>query len=219
MKTKPGFNTLIIITLLLTWAPLSAQTGEWKLKKQADGLKVYLRDAENSNIKEVKIETTFDASLSSVIAVLKDVPAYSKWIYKCSAAERLEPGANTSSVYYCGIDFPWPLSDRDFIAKSKLRQDPNSKHVFIDVQCAPAYLPEKDGFVRIKKMNINYEFIPLPGNKVKMNYRLHSDPGGALPAWLINLAVDNGPVNTIKGMREMLKEDKYRNAKLAFLEE
>ncbi len=219
MKTKPGFNALIIKILLLAYAPLSAQTGEWKLKKQADGLKVYLRDAENSNIKEVKIETTFDASLSSVIAVLKDVPAYSKWIYKCSTAERLEPGTSTSGVYYCGIDFPWPLSDRDFIARSKIRQDSKTKHVFIDVRCVPTYLPEKDGFVRIEKLDIQYEFIPLSDNKVKMNYRLHSDPGGALPAWLINLAVDNGPVNTIKGMREMLKEDRYRNAKLAFLEE
>ena len=219
MKTGSSLNALIVITLLLFSSALPAQSGQWKLKKEADGLKVYLRDAEDSNIKEVKIEATFDASLSAIIAVLKDVPAYTSWIYKCAKAERLEPAANTSSVYYCEIDFPWPLSDRDFIARSKLRQDPVSKHVFIDVKSSPAYLPEKDGIVRIETMNIHCEFIPVEDNKVRMNYRLHSDPGGALPAWLVNMAVDNGPVNTIKGIREMLKKDKYRDAKLAFLEE
>ena len=219
MNTNLSLNVLIVITLLFTCSSLPAQPGQWKLKKEADGLKVYLRDAENSNIKEVKIETTFDASLSSIITVLKDVPAYSDWIYKCARAERLEPAANTSSVYYCEVDFPWPLSDRDFIAKSQLRQDPETNHVFINVKSAPAYLPEKKGIVRIATLNIQYEFIPLPNNKVKMNYRLHSDPGGALPAWLINMAVDNGPVNTIKSMREMLKQEKYKSAKLAFLKD
>ncbi len=219
MKGHPYLNTFIAVALCFSFSLLAAQPGQWKLKKEADGLKVYLRDAENSNIKEVRIETTFDASLSSIIAVLKDVPAYPAWIYKCSSAERLEPGSNTSSLYYCTVDFPWPLSDRDFIAKSKLRQDPGDKRVYIDVKSAPAHLPEKDGMVRIETLNIYYEFIPLSDNKVQMNYRLHSDPGGALPAWLVNMAVDNGPVNTIKGMREMLKKEEYRNAKLAFLKE
>ncbi|MCB0558573.1 MAG: START domain-containing protein [Lewinellaceae bacterium] len=219
MNTNLSLNILIVTTLLFAGLSLSAQPGEWKLKKEADGLKVYLRDAENSNIKEVKIEAIFDASLSSIITVLKDVPAYPDWIYKCAKSERMEPGTNTSSVYYCEVDFPWPLSDRDFVAKSALRQDPGTKNVYIDVKSAPAYLPEKDGLVRIATLNIQYEFIPLSENEVKMNYRLHSDPGGALPAWLVNMAVDNGPVNTIKGMREMLKQDKYKRAKLAFLME
>ena len=219
MKAKTGFNILIITILLFPSVSLSAQGGQWKLKKEADGLKVYLRNSENSDIKEVRIETIFDASLSAIITVLKDIPAYPEWIYKCSRAERLEPGTNTSSVYYCEIDFPWPLSDRDFIAKSSLRQDPGNKHVYIDVKAAPEHLPEKDGIVRIELLNIYYEFIPLPDNRVQMNYRLHSDPGGALPAWLVNLAVDSGPVNTIKGMREMLNQDKYKNAQLAFLKE
>lgn len=210
-------NALIITFLILACSSAYAQTAQWKLKKEADGLKVYLRDAGDSNIKEVKIETIFDASLSSIVTVLKDVPAYPAWIYKCSKAERLEPGTNTSSVYYCEIDFPWPLSDRDFIAKSQLRQDPQTRHVFIDVKSAPAYRAEKEGLVRIQTLNIHYEFIPLSENRVQMNYRLHSDPGGALPAWLVNLAVDNGPVKTIKGMREMLKKEQYKEAKLAFL--
>ena len=217
MNTNLSLNILIVTTLLFAGLSLSAQPGEWKLKKEADGLKVYLRDAENSNIKEVKIEAIFDASLSSIITVLKDVPAYPDWIYKCAKSERMEPGTNTSSVYYCEVDFPWPLSDRDFIAKSQLRQDPQTRHVFIDVKSAPAYRAEKEGLVRIQTLNIHYEFIPLSENRVQMNYRLHSDPGGALPAWLVNLAVDNGPVKTIKGMREMLKKEQYKEAKLAFL--
>lgn len=185
--------------------------------RETDGLNVYLRDAANSDIKEIKIETTLDASLDAVVSVLKDVPVYSEWIYKCLEARRLEASTNTSSLYYCKLDFPWPMSDRDFVAKSQLRQDPNSRTVYIDVKGLTDYKPAKADIVRITDLSIHYELVPLSATRVQMTYRLHSDPGGSIPAWLVNLVVDNGPTNTVKGMRKKLTEAKYQNARLAFL--
>jgi hypothetical protein len=216
-------NTILIIkvlfisTLWLFHDQVAAQEGEWKLERQTEGLKVYLRDAANSDVKEIKIETTLNASLDAVVSVLKDVPVYSDWVYKCLEARRLEASTNTSSLYYCKLDFPWPMSDRDFIAKSKLRQDPNSRTVYIDVKGLPNYKPAKSEIVRITDLSIHYELVPLSAKSVKMSYRLHSDPGGSIPAWLVNMVVDNGPTNTVKGMREKLKEAKYQDARLPFL--
>lgn len=219
MNTKVvNLSYLTISALCLFLSQLNAQPpGEWELKRQSDGLNVYLRDAAGSEVKEIKIETTLDASLHAVVAVLKDVPVYEDWIYKCLDAHRLQPATNTSSLYYCKVDFPWPMSDRDFIAKSRLRQDPASRTVYIDVKGQPDYQEEVEEVVRIRSLDIHYELTPLPGRKTKMSYRLHSDPGGAIPTWLVNLVVDNGPVNTVKGMREMLTSEKYQNAQFAFL--
>ncbi|MBK8922208.1 MAG: hypothetical protein IPM81_12020 [Saprospirales bacterium] len=47
----------------------------------------------------------------------------------------------------------------------------------------------------------------------------YSDPGGNLPDWAINLAIDVGPRETIKRMREILKDPLYQNAKLAHIRE
>ena len=209
---------LILITLFCS-NTLSAQNNGWELERETDGLKVYLRDATNSNVKEVKIETTFDESMSAIISLLKDVPAYPDWVYKCIESNRLEASTTTSSLYYCKIDFPWPMSDRDFIGKSKLRQDPDTKHVFIDVKGLKDYIDEKEDIVRIEELEIHYEFIPLSNGKVKMLYRLHSNPGGSIPTWMVNMVIENGPMNTVKGMREKLKEPKYRNAQLSYLKE
>lgn len=219
MKRIHLLTAITILTLCFLQGQLLAQDGGWKLKKETDGLKVYYRKVDHSNINELKIEAILNGSLSSVVSVLKDVPAYHDWIFKCSYAERLEPAKNTSSLYYCLIDFPWPMDDRDFIARSTLRQDPVSKHIFIDVTGVPKRLSEKQGIVRITEMNYHYELIPMPNGKVKMLYQLHSDPGGSLPAWLVNLAIDNGPVNTVKGMQEMLKKEEYQKAQLAFIQD
>ncbi|NBC07933.1 MAG: hypothetical protein GVY26_12140 [Bacteroidetes bacterium] len=210
-------KVLAINILWLFCGQANAQEGAWKLARETDGLKVYLRDAADSDIKEIKIETTLNASLDAVVSVLKDVPVYDEWIYKCLEARRLEASTNTSSLYYCKLDFPWPMSDRDFIAQSQLRQDPDSRTVYIDVKGLPNYKPAKKGIVRINDLSIHYELVPLSAERVQMTYRLHSDPGGSIPAWLVNLVVDNGPTNTVKGMRDKLKEAKYQNARLAFL--
>jgi hypothetical protein len=196
-----------------------AQESEWKLRRNSDDLKVYHRKAEHSNINELKIEAVLDGSLSAVVAVLRDVAAYPQWIYKCSHAQRLKPPTETTGLYYSQIEFPWPLSNRDFIARSKMWQDPQTRHVFIEVKSDPRYMPEKNDLVRIEQMTLKYELIPLPGGKVKMLYYLHSDPGGALPAWLVNIALDSGPLNTIKGLREMLRRQDYQHSRLSFLQE
>lgn len=218
MKPVSPSTALAVLLLFLFLAPLAAQDGGWKLKKNQDGLKVYHRKTPHSDINELKIEAILDGSLSAVVSVLKDVEGYNRWIYKCSQAERLEAPHNTSSLYYCLIDFPWPMDDRDFIARSKLRQDPATKHVFIDVRGEPKRLKEKEGVVRISRMEYQYELIPLPNGKVKMIYQLHSDPGGSLPPWLVNLAIESGPLNTVKGMQQMLKREEYRQAQLAFIQ-
>lgn len=220
MKNNTFALKLLTISLLCFFAGHSTaqQSGQWELKRQSDGLNVYLRDAADSDVKEIKIETTLDASLHAVVAVLKDVPVYEDWIYKCQEAYRLKPAEQKSSLYYCQVDFPWPMSDRDFIAQSQLRQDPESRIVYIDVKGQPDQKEKVEDVVRIQDLNIHYELRPLPGNKTYMSYRLHSDPGGAIPVWLVNMVVDNGPVNTVKGMREMLKSEKYQNAQFTFLQ-
>lgn len=197
---------------------LSAQS-DWQLETSSDGIDVYLKDSPTSSVKEVKIIAILDANLSTVVSVLKDVPAYTQWIYKCTDARRLKPSTSHSSLYYSKVDFPWPMSDRDFIAKSKLWQDENTKHVFIEVKGQPDYLPHTPDLVRMGELYIKYQLIPLSTNKVKMIYYLHSEPGGDIPAWLTNMVIENGPVNTVKAMKQKTQEAKYRQAQLSYLED
>lgn len=42
-----------------------------------------------------------------------------------------------------------------------------------------------------------------------MSYCLYFDFGGVIFIWFVNMVVDNGLVNMVKGMWEMLKLEKY----------
>lgn len=208
------------VLLLCAWLslPSFAQT-EWKLKKEVDDLKVYYRQSEHSNINEIKVRYVTEASLSNVVAVLKDIPGFTEWIYACAEAKAIEQKTPNQSIYYSRIDFPFPMSDRDFIAKSKLRQDPETKEIFITVVGDYDYLPEKKNIVRLPQLRINWHIKPLGGRRVQIEYHLLSDPGGSIPDWLVNLAVDKGPTNSMLKFKEMLDKPKYRLAQLAYIEE
>ncbi len=52
-----------------------------------------------------------------------------------------------------------------------------------------------------------------------MEYYIYSDPGGSLPDWLVNMALDVGPRETIKNIRGFVQQEKYKTAKVAYLKD
>ena len=210
---KLNSKVLILLTLCICFSGLGmAQEIPWKHKKSEDGVEVYYRKSPDSRVNELKIKTTIDASIISVVAALRDIPAYTEWVMNCQKAEKLFAKSMVQTCYYSQVDFPWPLSDRDFIAQNDLFQDPATKIVYSKLKGVPDYLPEKPGFVRIQHLKITWKITPLSTDKVAVDYHFQSDPGGNIPAWMINLAIDKGPVSSIKKLRTMVRKEKYQTA-------
>ena len=208
--------------LLLTLVSLSisyAQDTTWIKKSQTDEVTVFYRKVPDAKVNEIKVETEVEASLSSIIAVLRDIKAYPDWIYNCISAERLPEATAETNYYYSEINFPWPLSNRDFIAKSHLSQDPETKIIEIKVEGVPDMLPKQKRNVRIPEMEINWKISPLGDDRVHISYHLYSDPGGSIPSWLINMFIDQGPRHTLEDLRKMLEKDKYQEIHFADIQE
>ena len=45
-----------------------------------------------------------------------------------------------------------------------------------------------------------------------MEYYMKVNPGGLLPAWLVNLAVTKGPMDTMESLFELVESGYYENA-------
>ena len=71
----------------------------------------------------------------------------------------------------------------------------------------------------MRDASTKWTIFPGGGGWIYVEYLIHSDPGGSLPDWLVNMAIDVGPRETIKGIRTMLQQDKYKNAKLMHIQE
>lgn len=83
----------------------------------------------------------------------------------------------------------------------------------------PNYIPPLKDIVRIKRLEAQWKFVPKPGGIVEINFTLLIDLGGDLPAWLVNLAVADGPFETVYNMRKEVMKPKYQNTVYSFIVE
>jgi hypothetical protein len=143
-----------------------------------------------------------------------DVKTTKEWVYGtevCTLLKQMSPG---DLIYYSEVDLPWPASNRDFIIRITLTQDPLTKVVTIKAENKPQYVPEKKGVVRIQRSSGLWHLTPMDNGLVKVEYTLQVDPGGMIPAWLVNMVASTGPYQSFIGLRKQVKKEKYNDAHL-----
>ena len=216
-----GFARIIfrnILVFLFLFNCAYAQSGErWTLKDSDDGVNIFTRDIESSKIKAIKVECQLDASLSQLVAVLMDVKGSEAWLYHTSSNYVVKQVSASELYYYSKVEMPWPISNRDFIAHLKVSQEASTRVVTIEGPCVPDMVPVKPKTIRISNSTGKWVITPVGNNKVKVVYTLHADPGGSVPAWLINIFVTQGPAESFKKLKVHIQKPVYKNARLSYI--
>ncbi len=192
---------------------------EWVLKKQGNGVTVYSRGVESSEIKELRAVTQLKTSMSSIIALLNDKESYPQWVYKCGKANTLKEVSEQEAICYQNVLAPWPLDNRDIVIHVKASQDAITKIVYQSSISKPDYIPRAEHHVRITLFNASWTLTPLKNGMVNCEYQLLFDPGGNIPIWMVNIAAVDGPYETTGNMRQMVMKEKYQKTHYTFIKE
>lgn len=195
---------------------VSAQK-DWELKSDKDGIKVYYK--KTTSVHEVKLVTSIQSSLSGIIQLFSEVDNYPRWGYKVNSAKLLKKVSDHEMYYHSKFDFPWPMDDRDAVMHTKLEQDAKTKTIYSISTAVPKFVPEEKNYLRMTNSNTKWTIIPGSNGWLYVEYYIYSSPGGTIPDWLVNMAIDVGPRETIKNMKTILKQPTYKNAKLAYIKE
>ncbi len=218
---KAKYLILVIASILLTsFSPERLHTSDdWKLKKFENGIAVYTRHDDNSAFKELKAVTQIKASLSSIMALLGDWETYPQWVYKCGVSKTLKQISETELIHYQTVDAPWPVDSRDFVVNIKITQDPITKAVKQIATYKADFIPKQKNFIRITEFKAAWTLTPLKNGIVNVEYQLLVNPGGVVPAWLVNMAAVEGPYETTHNLKKWVQKEKYQKAKISFIEE
>ncbi len=214
MMTRTIFFTFILLGFFSF--PGRSQD-DWKLKTDKDGINIFTRTFPDSKFKAIKVEVELDATLSQMVAVVMDVNTGAQWVYSTKSSVLLKQVSPSELYYYSEVSIPWPAANRDFIAELRAVQDSHSRIVTIYGPVFPDYLPVKKDLVRVRRSEGKWIISPLAKGRIKVEYTLRVDPGGDLPAWLVNLFVTKGPFESFKKLKEQLRKPEYVNAKLPFI--
>jgi len=223
MKTTGQFIQLInkaffiVLFFMLNIGYASAQN-DWKLSTEKEGIKVYTVKVPDSKIKAIKVECELNASVSQLVAVLMDVNTAPDWVYHVKSAKLVKQVSPAELYYYSEVSLPWPAANRDFVAHLTVSQNPDTKVVTIDGPAVPGFVPVKKGIVRIDNSVGKWVITPLGADKINVEYSIHVDPGGSLPAWLVNIFATDAPLQIFRNLKVQLQKPTYKNSALAFVE-
>jgi hypothetical protein len=212
------YRIIIILFFLLKITGVSAQTN-WELKNEKSGIKVYTSAVTDSKFKAIKVDCELKASLSQIVKVLLDIKNGPEWLYHTKSCTLIKQVSPDELYYYSEINIPWPVQNRDFVAHLKVRQNPDTKVVTVDGPAVPGFVPLKNGIVRVRSSKGLWVITPLTNGRIRVVYTLQLDPGGNLPAWLVNLFAAEGPLKSFEGLLLQLKKPAYQNAELGFIKD
>lgn len=199
----------IILSFILIPFLAQSQDGEreWELKKQKSGIAISTRLMEGSKYKEYKSRCEIDATPEKLVALLLDVEKYTDWMAFIEFGEIVERDGEDIFYVYSEVDVPWPFNNRDQVTKSVVSRDTSTNSISIDVSIIPDYMPEKKGVVRLQSGRGLWRFTPLKNGKTEAYHQFGGDPGGNIPAWIVNMFLVDGPYKTMLGLQEMMAKD------------
>ncbi|PSL27386.1 START domain-containing protein [Dyadobacter jiangsuensis] len=198
---------LVLMALLLNVTVVFAQA-EWKRVAVRDGVKVYARTVPDSKVKAMKAECILDAGVDEIIALLLDVNAAERWVCHTKSCKLIRRVSDSELLYHTEVSLPWPLDNRDFVTHLRVVKSENSPIVTIEAPAVPGIMPVREGVVRISTSINRWVLHPLPHARVRVEYTLQVDPGGHIPAHVVNMFAYRAPIETFQNMRKVLAERK-----------
>lgn len=210
------YRIVLIIVCCSLYFTSSAQKS-WQLKKDQENIKVYTKNSEGSSLKSIKVTCEIDGTLPQLTALLLDAKAHEIWVFNTKISYVVQQVSPQEQIYYSEIKLPWPMANRDIVARLQLTQDPASKVLNVKVDAIKGGVGEKEGVVRAPYSSVVWKVTPVAEGKLGIEYIAHADPGGSVPAWMVNMFSTKGPLETFKKLREMVSLPAYASAKFDFI--
>ena len=180
------------------------------LRKNQEGIKVYLCETEGSPFKTIKVSFEAKGSIKSYASGVLNINNYKSWQVNISNIKTLKQISKTELIYYSEIDIPWPIDHRDIIFHLTVNQDKKSKVLTIALNHLPTYIPEKEDIIRISLAESALTVTPISSNHLKVEYTLQVNPGGDIPAFIANMFAANTPWNTFYNFRNKLESNEFK---------
>ena len=159
-----------------------------------------------TDYKAIKVECTLQGTYDKLIALLNDVSRHKEWVYNNKISYILKKNSIHDIYYYSETYLPWPMSNRDAVIHLTMKRDSLDRFLQITGTGLPKNIPEKSGKVRVPRTAVSWYVTKESPTSIHVVYTFDADPGGSLPAWLVNTFADKGPFESFKKLAEILKK-------------
>ena len=211
-------SLMVVFAVLGPLFPLrAAGLDNWQLQTNKDGIQVYMRAQPGSRFQEVKVDCEMPGTLAQLVALYSDVANYKNVIRNTRTAYVLRRVSETEFFYYLESQLPALVSNRDLVMRLQFAYTPATHCLQIHTRSVDDLVPVKAGIVRVPYCTGEWQVWALSATRLKITYCFRVDPGGALPAWLVNRLAPVAPYQSFLQLRRSLSLLRYQERHFAFL--
>ena len=158
----------------------------WKLDYFQAPLRVWVKPVSNTSFHMIKVKTMFsDVSAPVLYDVLHDSEYRRTWDRFMLSSSPIGCLNASNELSYYAARCPPPLRNRDLVLLRSWQADERAYYV-MSHSVFHAQHPPRPGFVRAFSHLTGFVIRPLSPRGCELHYVTHAEPGGRLPAWLVN---------------------------------
>lgn len=202
---KSGIVAVTLLGCAMAFTAAAAPPADWRLAKDSDGIRVYLRKVEGSQYQAYRGVVEIRADISTLSALQDDPVGACRWVFACAEMRLLKQNRGERWTY-TRIAMPWPVQDRDVVIH--LRDEPLADGLVRHLQGEPDFIAERQGLLRVPSLSGQWRMRTKSPGVTEVIYEAQSEPGGSIPAWLANSFVVDAPFNTLKNLRSVAEADR-----------
>lgn len=181
----------------------------WGKVLEESGVTLFVKTFADSGFNAYRSETILNTSIDSIVAMAIDVEAFTEWVQDTTAAFIIEKESENRIIYYMAIDAPWPIKNRDWVNRITVKRQSDPKRVTITYTAVPDVLEDKADHIRVTSHLAIWVLEPHGDQQTRSIWMGYSNPGGSLPAWLVNMTIRSSILKSTENIRHQLIKPKY----------
>jgi hypothetical protein len=202
---------------LMVWSGLGgglATAGEeWRQVLAEDGVVGYSREVPGSDLLEFRSTVVMPARIELIGTILRDVEGLKRSGSSCKEARLIEKTDQNNYTFYVLYGFPTPLDDRDVVLRVSTAYDFALGRAISNLRAVDdPRVPPRKGTVRIRTFSAQFVIEYLGRDKTGIVYTMHADPGGHIPAFVVNYGNKRGLRDNVEDLRKAIRDPKYLKA-------
>jgi hypothetical protein len=199
---------LLAIAFAMLVAP--PNPNPWELAKDSAEIKVWARDVPGSAVREVRAEAVIQSSAARIYEVLCDVEHFVEFMPYLVEAKKLGPAPGGGQYEYERLDPPI-VDMRDYTLHITETIDAEHGLYVRSWTSANDKGPAaRQDAVRVLINEGSWTVEKVTDASANVTYYLHTDPGGAIPAWLTNRANTKSIPDLFSAVRNRAKDPSWK---------
>ncbi len=205
MKSARRFR-ILLVTALVAAAPALAATNAWQRVSSKEGVSVFRRAHEGTGVKEVRATGSIRAGWEKLEGIVDDVEIFQEIIPYMSSSDVISRQGD-SVISHHVINVP-KISPRDVVVRLSKAEStmPDGRKVltinFVSVKGGP---PPAAGIVRMASLMGRARMVAQPSGETTVDLRIYAEPGGNIPAALVNMATTYAAPMVIDNLETVAK--------------